>query len=736
MLLVRQFTAAALIAASLAALAGPPPTPIRDVPQTLHGVVVHDPYRDLEDVKSPATQAWLKAQGAYAESVLATMPERAMLAKRIDELGRATGDVIREVVRLPGDQLFYLKREAGHAQFKLVTRTGLSGAERVLVDPEQLSKAHGVPHAINYFVPSWNGKLLAYGLSAGGSEDASLYVMDVASGKALGRPIPRVQGGLVAWTPDSRAFSYNQNRELPAGSPPTETFLDTTVFLLQVRADAKTARPLFGPLVNKALKLDRLDVAQVSFDPGSRFMLARTTDTTVPEGKLFVAPVADLAKPQVAWRQVSAFSDSVTDVRLFGDTLYLRTHKGAPRGRWLALDLARAGGTVADAKVVIEQPADGVLKSLVVGKGGALYAEVSRGFTTRTWRFGPGQTPVDMAPDRAGSTFAIDDPVHAFDDLWLISSAWTEPPKVLRASGADKPAVDTGLLQVRVPPGTPALTVSEVLVPSHDGAQVPLAIIHRADLPRDRPHPTLLVGYGAYGLSMEAFFNPRSVAWLERGGVLAYANVRGSGAFGDEWHRAGFKTTKPNTWKDGIASAKYLIDKGYATPKTMGIWGTSAGGIFVGRAITEAPQQFAAAIFDVGMMDTIRSEESANGITNISEFGTVKDPAEFKALLEMSTYHQIKDGVAYPAVMLIHGINDPRVDVWQSAKAGARLQAASASGKLVLLRLDGQAGHGVGSTATQQASKLADIYAFMLWQFGQAGATTATSSSTPAVKTP
>lgn len=718
--------AAALWAGSLAALAAPsspPAAPIRDVTQTLHGVTVHDPYRDLEEVKSPATQAWLKAQGEFAEAALATMPERDKLAERIEALSRTTGDLVREVVRLPGDRLFYLKREAGHPQFKLITRTGLAGPERVLVDPEEMTRrANGVPHAINYFVPSWDGKRIAYGLSAGGSEDASLYLMDVASGKPLGEPIPRVPDpsgyGTVGWSPDSRHITFNQIRALPPGSPATETYLDTTVFVLRAGAPARQARPLFGPLVNSDLKLDRLDVAGVIFDPTSRFMLARTTDTTVPEGKLFVARVADLGKPRVAWRPVSAFDDRITDVRLHRDTLYLRTTKNAPRGRWLALDLA-AGGGLAAAKVAIDEPARGVLKTLVVGRGGVLYAEVSEGFTTRTLRFGgaAGQAPVDMAPATAGNTFSIDDPAHAHGDLWVLASAWTAPPKILRTAGPDRPAADTGLLRRHAPEGMPALTVSEVLAPSHDGAQVPLAIIHRADLKRDQPHPTLLVGYGAYGFSFEAFFDPRSVAWLERGGVLAYANVRGSGAFGDTWHRAGFKTTKANTWKDGIACAKYLVDKGYASPATLGIWGTSAGGVFVGRAVTEAPQLFAAAVFDVGVMDTIRVEESANGITNISEFGTVKDPAEFKALLEMSTYHQVKDGVAYPAVLLIHGINDPRVDVWQSAKVAARLQAASTSGKPVLLRLDGQAGHGVGSTASQQTRKLADLYAFLLWQF-------------------
>jgi prolyl oligopeptidase len=201
--------------------------------------------------------------------------------------------------------------------------------------------------------------------------------------------------------------------------------------------------------------------------------------------------------------------------------------------------------------------------------------------------------------------------------------------------------------------------------------------------------------------------------------VAALANVRGSGAYGDAWYRAGFKTTKSNTWKDGIACARYLIERKYASPKTLGIWGASAGGIFVGRAVTSAPELFAAAIFDVGMLDTVRSELSANGVTNVSEFGTVKKPDEFRALLEMSTYHQIKDGVAYPAVLLVHGMNDPRVDVWQSGKAAARLQAASTSGKPVLLRLDEQAGHGIGSTAQQAFSLRADIYSFLLWQFGK-----------------
>jgi prolyl oligopeptidase len=368
----------------------------------------------------------------------------------------------------------------------------------------------------------------------------------------------------------------------------------------------------------------------------------------------------------------------------------------------------------------VAEPEGGVLSRFELGRD-AIYSEVQQGFASRVRRHprdgGDGR---DAAPGRAGSTFLTEDAAHAYRDVWLATRSWTEPPRIFAAT-ADGGETDSRLLSGARPPGAPEIEVSEVMVPSHDGALVPMAVLRRKGLARDGSNPALLIGYGAYGLSYTNFFDPRSIAWLERGGVLAYANVRGSGALGDAWHRAGFKATKANTWKDGIACARWLIRERYTTAKTLGILGGSAGGIFVGRAVTSEPELFAAAIFDVGMMDAVRSEESANGITNISEFGSWRNPDEFKPLLEMSTYHQIRDRTPYPAVLLIHGLNDPRVDVWQSAKAAARLQAATSSGKPILLRLDEQAGHGVGSTALQGYSKLADIYSFLLWQFGKTG---------------
>lgn len=696
----------------------PSAAPSQPVSETLHGVSVADPYRNLENVKSAETQAWLQAQGDYAAAQLSRIDGRDVIAARIEALAKASGDQIREVTRMPGERLYYLKRKAGGSQMKLVMRVGMNGTERVLVDPELIAKATGVPHAINFFVPSWDGKTLAYGISAGGSEDASLLLMDIATGKAIGKPIPRAQTGLVHWAPDSRTLTFNQIRELPAGTSDTETFLDTTVFVLNARAANAKPRALFGPLVNKSLNMDRLDVAEVMFAPDSRYMIARTTDTTLPEGRLYVAPLAELQQRDVHWQQISGYADKITSVQLRGDMLYLRTYTGAPRGRVLALSLAQKSPVISNATVAVAEPDVGVLEGFALGKD-AIYTQVRQGFNLRMRRHAAG-TVTDVAPAVAGSTFMTSDPAHAYANPWLTTSTWTEPQRLL-AAASDGKTRDTGLMTNVRPENTPELEVAEVLVTSHDGAKVPLAILRKKGLALDGTNPALLIGYGAYGFSFEARFDPRNIAWLERGGVLAFVNVRGSGAYGDAWYKAGFKATKSNTWKDGVAAAQYLIEQRYTSAKTLGIWGTSAGGIFVGRAVTTAPELFAAAIMDVGIMDAVRAEESANGITNISEFGSYKNATEFPALLEMSTYHQIKEGTAFPAVMFIHGLNDPRVDVWHSAKAAARFQAATTSGKPILMRLDGQAGHGIGSTAQQGFSKQADIYSFLLWQFGKMG---------------
>jgi prolyl oligopeptidase PreP (S9A serine peptidase family) len=361
-----------------------------------------------------------------------------------------------------------------------------------------------MPHAINYFVPFWDGQQFAYGMSSGGSEDASLYILQVATGQLVGAPIPRVQQGLVPWLPDSRSLTFNQLKMPVAGEPATEVYLDSQVYWLTVGQAPSAAIPVFGPTVTRGLGLSRL-----------------------------------------------------------------------------------------------------------------------RRFT------GTDKTGILLPTGFAGASRLYGDPSHAYTDVLFTLSGWTEGPKTFRWDG--QTLTDTGLRLRIVAAGLPEITVTELLAPSYDGTLIPMTVLHRKGLVLDGKNLTLLRCYGEYDYSEIAYYSPGTLVWIEQGRVMAHANVRGSGVSG--------------------------------------------------RAITTAPELFAAAIIQVGILDAIRSEKSANGITNISEFGTVKHPLEFAALLEMSTYHQIQDGVGYPAVMLVHGM---------------------------------------GRTTTQRRSESADAFAFLLWQMDRA----------------
>ena len=693
-----------------------PVAPVREVSETFHGVTLKDPYRHLEKVRTPESQAWYRAQGDYTRAQLDKIAVRDGLEHRITELTSAAGDALYGITRMPGNTFFYLKRPKGERQFKLAMRVGPTGAERILVDPEVDAKRTGVPHAINYYRPSWDSKYVAYGLSAGGSEDASLHILDVARAKDLSETFPRVHESMIGWLPDSRSLTFNQLKAPTPGESDTEAYLDSSVVWHTVGQATDKAMPVFGPTVTKDLGLARLDVGSITFAPDSPWMVARTTDTTLPEGFLFVAPIADLGKPSIQWTKISGYEDKITDIELRGNELFFMTHTNAPRKRVLKLNLRKP--QLANAVEVIASPTTGVLEDFSLTHD-AVVAAVRQGTEIILRRYTAGKPQgEDIAMPFKGAARLSSDSAHAYTDVLYTLSGWTQMPRAFLFNGNE--SVDTGLVVNPVLPALPDVEVLNVEVPSHDGALVPMTLLYKKGLQRDGSNPTLLNAYASYGFSETAGFSAQRMAWIERGGVIALANVRGSGVHGDPWYRAGQKATKPNTWKDGVACAEYLIAQGYASPKTLAAMGTSAGGIFVGRTVTTAPHLFAAAIFDVGVMDAVRAEDSANGITNISEFGSAANPKEFPALLEMSTYHQIKDGTSYPAVMLVHGMNDPRVDVWHSGKAAARLQAATSSKKPILLRLDMQAGHGMGSTATQRNAMSADIYAFLLWQMGKA----------------
>ena len=704
-------------AASFLGVDVPPPLPANNVVDTYWNTRVDDPYRFLESTKDPAVQAWMKAQADATEAILARLPVRDELRKRIAEIDDAVPTVVTSVVRTTSGRWFFMRRNAGENQFKLVRRDTLTGDDVILVDPDALQKATGKPHAIGGFSASPDGKRVAYSISTGGTEIGSLQVLDATDGRAIEAPIEGIRGsGSVTWLPGGSGYFYTRLRSDWASVPATERFLDNLTYFHKL-GSTTADRAVFGPGVDPAVAVPRTASGELIPVKGTTQVTAIVADGVKREWTLYVAELAAVLEGKANWKRVFGEEDRIVGVSIGGGWMYLKSSAEAPRYKVLRMPLADL--ELLRAETVIAA-GDDVIVEMGAAKD-ALYVTQRQGPVTRLLRVPhttlvqPAQVALPFAGYvNLGFTDAEQDGAVFQFGSWIRSS---------RFYAFDAAASTVALLPFE-PPGKfdapEGLVAREVRVKSHDGVEVPASIIMRADLKQDGGNPTILYGYGAYGVTEDPGWSPRLLAWLERGGVFVIAHVRGGGVFGDGWHRAGQKATKPNTWKDGIAVAEWLIAQKYTSPAKLAVMGGSAGGIFVGRAMTARPDLFAAAVIAVGNTDLVRSETRANGVGNIPEYGTVKREDEFRALLEMSPYATIRDGVNYPAALFEHGVNDIRVDVWMTLKTASRLAAATTSGRPVLLRLEYDGGHGVGATRNQAQLRTADRWTFLLWQFGMA----------------
>lgn len=711
----------AVLAFTTTALAqNPPVAPVRNVVDEHWGTKVDDPYRYMENLKDPEVQAWFKGQAEYTAGVLKGIPGRDELLERIQELDAGRPYSISGIRRMPDGRLFYYKRTVDDNLAKLYTRVGLAGEERLLIDPSTMTPPNGGHYSIGFYEPSPEGEYVAYGLAASGSELEVLHVLDVASGKDLADVIDRMETAYTnpQWLPDGSGFFYSRRRKLPAEAPPTEGYKRTSAFLHKLGTDPDKDPAIFAMDLWPGVTMTEEDFPGIVLPAGSEHVVGQIKHGDSRQLTLYSAPLSTIATSNTPWNQVCARTDSVIDFAIHGDQMYLCTSRNAPRFRVVRTDLNAPEFASADE---ILPPMKAVVRGVTAAKD-ALYVSTLSGGMNELVRIDyETGTPARMAyPDGApsGGIAAASGDV---DGLFITTTSWTKRSGIYEFDPKTNSFTETGLNPIGKFDEVSGYEAFEVEVPSHDGVMVPLSIMHKSGIKLDGSNPTLLSGYGAYGSASSAYFDPQRLAWLERGGILAIAHIRGGGAYGQEWHLGGQKLNKKNTWKDFIACAEYLIDNGYTSPAKLAGQGGSAGGILIGRAITERPDLFAAALIDVGCLDAIRMETTTNGVPNIQEFGTVKKEDEFHALLEMSSYHHVVDGEKYPAVMLSHGINDPRVEPWMSGKMCARLQAASSSGKPVLFRVDYQAGHGIGSTKTQYQEGLADKWAFLLWQMGAPG---------------
>lgn len=709
---VGAFSFAAALAPRWSFAADPRPAPpvarIEPASDAYFGETIVDPYRWMENPADRDWEPFMKGHAAHARAVLDSLPGRKALHERVAQLSGDTA--ITRSVQSAGGRVFYEKRARGADNFQLYVRDGLAGAERVLLDPTTL-KDDGRHVSMDWWAASPDGRHVAVGLSPAGSELANTHVIEVATGRWLPEKLERTPVFPASWLPDGSGFLSMRLR--PDAKVGAVDFLqDAAVWLHRLGTDPKQDVRVFARGMYPSIPMQPEEFPIVFADPSSAYVVAGAIGGVRLENPWWSARLDEFVAGRPQWRRICEIADEVRSFAVRGDEVYLLTTKGAENGRVLrtslsAPDIARAQVVVAESGAVVER---------ISAARDALYVEhLDAGYSAlrRVASDGRGaHVPLPFEGSIA-SLYTL----STEDGAWINATSWLEPFTVLRFDPATNRCTDAGL-SPRPSIDAARYETIRTFATARDGTKVPLSIVARKGLKRDGGNPALVEAYGAYQISSTPVFNVRGFAFLERGGVLATAHVRGGGEYGRRWWKAGHRLNKPNTWRDLIDCCETLVKDGWTSPARLAIKGGSAGGIAVGRALTDRPDLFAAVISNVGASNMLRAEFTQNGPTNVDEFGTVKDRDGFAGLKAMDAYHAVRDGTKYPAVLLTTGMTDLRVAPWMAAKMAARLAKATASANPVLLRVTFDAGHGIGSTRSQVDDERADEFAFVLWRAG------------------
>ncbi|MCE9611884.1 MAG: prolyl oligopeptidase family serine peptidase [Chthoniobacter sp.] len=692
--------------------ATPPPTEKTPVVEEYHGVKVVDDYRWLEETGAPAVKAWTAEQSRYARGFLDALPDRAGIEARLTELYGKVTPSHGGIVARPG-RLFALKFQPPKQQSLLVALASADdlASEKVILDPNEIEPKGHV--SMDWYVPSPDGKVLAVCLSEHGSEEGTLYFFRMETGERLPDRIARVQyptgGGSAAWTADGAAIFYTR---YPRAGERAEADLN---FFQQIYFH-RLGAPESEDEYSAGRDFPRIAEIDLATSHDGHWLLARVANGDGGEYAHYVRPARGAGHE--AWRRIADFTDGIKEVAVGGGKpmLYLRSVKDAPRGKILRLPIK---GELQAAEVIVPE-GDAVVEGFEL--------TATRLFVTDLIG-GPSRIRVFDLEGKNGRELPL--PVaagvgglHALaqrtdDDRVLFrESSYTAPSAWYAYDAAGESGPRKTALQNMSPVDFSDIEAVREFAVSKDGVKVPLNILRRKGTKLDGNNPTLLTGYGGYGISLRPGFDFAQRLWFDRGGVVAIANLRGGGEYGEEWHLAGNLTRKQTVFDDFAACAGHLIERGYTRSAKLAVEGGSNGGLLMGAFCTQHPDLARAVVAHVGIFDMLRVELDPNGAFNVTEFGTVKDPAQFRALHAYSPYHRVSVGTKYPAVFFLAGENDGRVNPANSRKMTALLQASSASGRPILARFSSASGHGMGTALTERIAQKADVFAFLFDQLG------------------
>lgn len=693
--------------------------PSMPVTETYFGTKIIDEYRNLEKVEDLSTSNWMKLQTNYSTSVLNKISKKNYYLQKRLELDERQSYAVFDLKITDNDKYFYLKKNANEKVAKLYYRETFLGKEELLYDPSDFISTYKNVNSkheyiINFISPSWDGSKVAISLSEQGKETSEIIIIQVKTKLVLKDIItntdPATIGG-IKWLDDNSGFFYVY---FPTIDPKSSQFNKNTHTLLYKIGDDKGEKnDVFSSKNNPSLKIteDQYPII-LTYNQNENYYVGILADMDKYRNT-FIIKKESLLQKKKDWVPLYSKNDKVYSMKLVGDEIIFLSGYESPNFKLCKTSIKNSN--FKNPTVLVSEKKDEVFVNYTITSDGIYYSTSKNGVEAKLYLYKNGKSIPIKLPYTSGSVELQSKGVN-FSDLWVSCSGWANDEQRFRYDLKTNTFKTENLALVIEYPEFKDIIVEEVIVKARDGEDIPLSLIYNKNIKRNSENPVLIDGYGSYGLSRTPFFAKSYLLWASEGGIMAIAHVRGGGEKGEKWRLGGFKETKPNTWKDLIDCTEFLIKQGYTSKNKVAVWGTSAGGITVGRAITERPDLFKAAIVEVGMTNALRDETTAN--SNAKEFGSVKNPDEFKALLEMDAYNHIKKGEKYPSTLVTGGINDERVAVWQPVKFAAKLMANSASDNPVLLKIDYEGGHGGNVPIAQRYANLADIFNFAFWQLG------------------
>ena len=663
----------------------------------------------MENLKDTSVTSWFKRQADFTNNVISKISGREVLLAEWQMLDKLHPVTITDRVYENG-RLFYKKRNPGDKVAKLYYREGLNGAEQLLFDP--LTYISGKTLSIQQYVPSFDAKQIAIAYSSNGAEVSTVKFMDVGTKQFLKDEIFPVFS-LNTWTFDNKAILYVWIKSANNADP--QSRLNAKTKLHVINTDSKNDIDFFSNASYPELNIDpKIYPFSSLYEGNKNYVFASTS--SAPPAHVYYAPISEFYSGKIQWKTLCTPEDKlVRGFEIMGNKAFAITYKDAKNYKLVETDIKKPDW--AHAKTIEPEKKDQTLESITPCKD-YLLITYNDGINSHIFKYKPSTGVTSEIKLPLSGTAEISCLDIKTNNCTVAITSWVKPLTEFDFDAAKDVFTESTFNKAPVyPDAFNSLVVKEVEVKGHDGVMIPLSIIYRKGIKLDGNNACLMDGYGAYGNSINPGFDYRENSLAIKGVVVAIAHVRGGSEKGQAWYMAGFKTTKPNTWKDFNSCAEYLIAHGWTKSSKLAGSGGSAGGILISRAITERPDLYAAVICNVGVANAMRVEFSANGPVNISEFGTVKDSVECRALYEMDGMQHVVNGTKYPAVMCIAGWNDPRVIAWEPGKFAAALQNASSSGKPVLMKVNYNSGHFTEDRSVTLAN-LADQFAFILWQCG------------------